>query len=113
MPNAMSVWDDVPGLDYSPIFKNEWIDQDGIRHEYATLDAEDMTLCKRRRLNPKFENAFLKEDGTVKTDVDAIIPIQRMWLHNAYKPGGVMYTKIKSRFTSECLRQQSTSSSTK
>ena len=113
-----SIWDDVPGLDYDiPLpanLKREWIDQDGMPHAYETLDADDPTMCKRRKLNPKYENAYLKPDGSVVTDHASIVAVQRAWLDRAYTPDtGVMYNRIKSRFTSECQRQQITSSSTK
>jgi hypothetical protein len=112
------IWNNFPGLEFGlPLpfgLKHEWIDQDGMPRTYETLVADDQTLCKRRRLNPKYENAYLEKDGTIKSDLDSVVAVQRIWLDKAYTPNsGVMYNKIKSRFTSECQRQQITSSSTK
>lgn len=112
------IWNNFPGLKLGlPLpsgLKREWVDQDGMPRTYETLVADDPTLCKRRKLNPKYENAYLEKDGTIKTDLDSVVAVQRIWLDRAYTPNrGVMYNKIKSRFTSECQRQQITSSSTK
>lgn len=112
------IWNNFPGLKLGlPLpfgLKREWIDQDGMPRTYETLVADDPTLCKRRKINPKYENAYLEKDGTIKTDLDSVVAVQRIWLDRAYTPNsGVMYNKIKSRFTSECQRQQITSSSTK
>lgn len=112
------IWNHVHAIEFGlvlpPGLKREWIDQDGMPRTYETLVREDPTLCKRRKLNPKYENAYLEKDGTIKSDLDSVVAVQRIWLDRAYTPNsGVMYNKIKSRFTSECQRQQSTSSSTK
>ena len=87
-----SIWDDVPGLDYDiPLpanLKREWIDQDGMPHAYETLDADDPTMCKRRKLNPKYENAYLKPDGSVVTDHASIVAVQRAWLDRKAERAG-------------------------
>jgi len=97
-----SIWDYVPGLDIGlplpPGLKDRWIDQDGSVRVYESLSRVDMTLCKRRKLNPKYENVYLEKDGSIHADIAWIVAAQRIWRHHAYRPGGLMYNKIKSRY---------------
>jgi hypothetical protein len=61
---------------------------------YVGLQPVDLRPKKKRRLNPTGENVYLLPDGTLKWDKDLVVMCQRMWLHKAYKPGGIMYRKF-------------------
>ena len=61
---------------------------------YTGLQPVDLRPKKKARMNPIGENIYLLPDETLKRDEDLIVKCQRIWLHNAYKPGGKMYQKI-------------------
>jgi hypothetical protein len=56
--------------------------------------------AKRQRNNPIGQDVYLLPDGAIKRDEDTIIITQRLWKHEAYKPGGVMYNKAMDRLNS-------------
>ena len=65
------------------------------------MDDDDEELFpepKRRKLNPIGEDVHLEKDGTIRRDEDIITDLQRTWIHNAYRPGGVMYKRCLERF---------------
>lgn len=63
--------------------------------------------AKRRRANPIGEDVYLLPDGTLEFDEDLVVMCQRMWLHEAYKPGGIMYEKKLSSASSRWGRTES------
>lgn len=70
-----------------------WIDTDfTIKHyDGGRYTVYDTTFLKKRKMNRTGENVFLSSDGSISREEDKIIAAQRIWLHNAYKPGGKMY----------------------
>lgn len=77
--------------------------------DYTGLQPVDLRPKKKRRLNPIGENVYLLPDETLKFDEDLIVTCQRMWLHHAYKPGGLMF---KKNFAAASLRWGQTASHT-
>ena len=59
---------------------------------------EGKRRAKKRRLNPNYTHVYLKEDGTVVRDEDAIIFCQQLWKERAYAPeNGVMFLRMKEK----------------
>jgi len=70
---------------------------------YKSDFTPDFPPAKKQRKNPLGEDVYLLPDGSVKRDEDAIIAAQRIWKHEAYKPGGPMYQKVMDRLNSPSL----------
>jgi hypothetical protein len=61
-------------------------------------DEECGKILKKPRLNPPGENVYLHPDGSVERDEDKIIPVQRIFRENYYKPGGKGFLKAAKSF---------------
>ena len=76
-----------------------WVDRD-LTIKYYTggrYIMNDSTFLKKRRVNNIGENLYLNSDFSIERDEDRIVALQRLWLHNAYKPGGLMYRVKKEK----------------
>jgi hypothetical protein len=76
-----------------------WIDRDLTIKYYSEgrYIMHDTTFLKKRKLNNTGENLYLNSDCSIERDEDKIIAAQRLWLHNAYKPDGLMYRVKKEK----------------
>jgi hypothetical protein len=60
--------------------------------KFADTCVDDEPDSKRVRFNPKGQNMYL-DDTKILSEEKSIVDCQRIWSHNAYKPGGYMYNK--------------------
>ena len=61
-------------------------------------DVECGKIVKKLRPNPLGENVYLHPDGSIERDEDKIIPVQRIFRENYYKPGGKGFLKASKSF---------------
>ena len=52
---------------------------------------------KRQKLNPPGENLWLRPDGTILSEMDTIIKLQRRVLHRLWHPDSPLVEKLKNR----------------
>jgi hypothetical protein len=101
---------------YSDIFEMEFLHSSQIDHliemctyyldgKYAENYIEDDPPTKRVRFNPKGKNMYLN-DGKVLSEEKSILDCQRIWSHNAYKPGGYMYKRVFQDFNYMKAKEQ-------
>lgn len=63
-----------------------------------TVDPRPM---KKRRLNAKCENMYLRPNGAIEKEEDSVRFLQRFWRERAYQPvSGCMYKKAMESFNS-------------
>ena len=52
---------------------------------------------KRLKLNPPGENLWLRPDGTILSEMDVIIKLQRRVIHRLWHPDSPLVEKLKNR----------------
>ena len=64
----------------------------------SDFDSRVYQPCKRQRYNPIGEDIYILPDGSLASDEDKIIKIQRIFKNNYYKPDGKGAQKILSKY---------------
>jgi hypothetical protein len=79
----------VPNSTYVPIIQPG----DPESHIYDSTTLYKHT--KRRKLNPPGENMWLRPDGTILSEIDVIIKLQRRVLSRIWHPDSPLVQKLK------------------
>jgi hypothetical protein len=84
----------------------EWdpVDVNPLSDAYVTIIQKDDTTSsgykhkKRRKLNPPGENMWLRPDGSILSEMDIIIKLQRRVRERLWKPDGVLAQRLMRKY---------------
>ena len=82
----------VPNSTYVPIIQPS--DPESLMYDNTSLYKHK----KRRKLNPPGENLWLRPDGTILSEMDVIIKLQRRVLHRLWHPDSPLTQRLLKKY---------------
>jgi len=86
--------------EYTDFSSDELVPPNINGHPYIAFIDANAKVAKKQRLNPPGDDVYMRQDGTLYYEIDAIRQLQRAFLHRYYKPEGKGGLEAVSRLKS-------------